>query len=422
MKVARSLAAPLPYGVRDLFYDQAAHLLALSDAWRSLFARWGYSEVLTPTYEHYDVLLRGYGLEQEAAIYRVLDREGAVLALRPDITTQVARLVGSKLGDEPRPLRFSYVTNVFRYAEPQAGRQREFFQAGVELIGAATPQADAEVIELCIECLRIVGLQDFQLNVGHMGIFRGLVEGLALQPGQVARLRHAIDRKDEAGLSRLLQEERIEPRAASLLQALPSLCGGLEVLEKAKAMGNGPAVIAALENLGQIYSILEAHGVTRHVILDLGEVRGMGYYTGMNFEGFVEGIGFAICSGGRYDDLIGLYGSPTPAVGFALGVERVQMALERQGVRPPAVTPDLLVATTAAEKGYQALAAMRTQGARVAIDPLFLQPGELMAYARHHGIPRLLLDDGDAALLIQGNDSQRVAWGELAEALHLWLF
>ena len=216
------------------FFEDAAGLNALGDTCRAVFAGWGYTQVITPTYEHYDVLLRGYGANQEADLYRVLDREGAVLALRPDITTQVARLAGAKLADEPRPLRFSYFTNVFRYDEPQAGRQREFFQAGVELIGAPTAQAEAEVIEICVECLLASGLRDFQLNLGHMGIFRGIVGGADLRPGQVSSLRRAIDRKDGSDPGPPPRRGRCElRRRPRLLQALPCLCGGPEMLNRA---------------------------------------------------------------------------------------------------------------------------------------------------------------------------------------------
>ena len=430
--------APLPYGVRDLFLREAAAHAALRDCWRALFARWAYTEVITPTYEHYDVLLRGYGADQEADLYRVLDREGAVLALRPDMTTQVARLAGAKLAQEPRPLRFSYVTNVFRYDEPQAGRQREFFQAGVELIGAATAQADAEIIELCVEALRCVGLRDFQLNLGHMGLFRGLMEGLPLRPGQVANLRRAIDRKDHTNLARLLGEYGVEAPLATLVCALPRLCGGPEVLAQAgdllravrspSAASEGAAqpsmrpvdvAGAASEHLATLYRLLQARGIAQYVILDLGEVRGMGYYTGINFEGFVAGIAFPICSGGRYDNLVGLYGPPSPAVGFALGVERIQMALEQQGHAAPAIEPDLLVSAAAAEKARSAIQKARARGLRVAVDPLLAADDALLAYAAAKAIPRLLLDGGDVAVIVERDRQRPVAWLDVEEALGL---
>ncbi len=420
--------APLPYGVRDLFFEDAAGLAALGDTCRQVFARWGYTQVITPTYEHYDVLLRGYGADQEADLYRVLDREGAVLALRPDITTQVARLAGAKLAGEPRPLRFSYFTNVFRYDEPQAGRQREFFQAGVELIGAPAAQADAEVIEVCVECLLAAGLRDFQLNLGHMGIFRGLVGGLDLHPGQVVSLRRAIDRKDTTTLASLVSEDSMNPGAAAFLLALPSLCGGPEMLDRAAALaaaipltrgasGDGSPVAAAVQRLHRLLTLLQAHDVAQHVIVDLGEVRGMGYYTGINFEGFVPGLAYPMCSGGRYDNLVGLYGSPSPAVGFALGVERVQMALERQGSPSPSVAADLLVSAAAAEKARQAIAAARGAGQRVAVDPLLASDDELLAYARARGIRRVLLDGGNQATLHEGSRHRHVSWSALEEAL-----
>ncbi|GAG20464.1 unnamed protein product, partial [marine sediment metagenome] len=236
--------AALPCGVRDLFLEDAAKLSKLMATWRQLFESWAYTEIIPPTYEHYDVLMAGSDADFERRIFRVLDREGNILALRPDITTQVARIVGTKLHDGstelaevlPLPLRFYYLANVFRFEEPQAGRQREFYQAGLELIGAPGPEADAEMVAVLIEALQQVGLRGFQINLGQMAFFRAIVAELNLSPAQVETLKGAIDRKDEVSLRKSLVEWEIDDGHAAALSELPQLCGDDEVLERAASL------------------------------------------------------------------------------------------------------------------------------------------------------------------------------------------
>jgi ATP phosphoribosyltransferase regulatory subunit len=419
---SRVLKAPMPYGVRDVFGLEAAQQQALSDAWRRLFRAWGYDEVITPTYEHYDVLITGYGRAHEDEVYRVLDRDGAVLALRPDITTQVARLAATKLSAGPWPLRLFYAANVFRFAEPQAGRQREFFQAGVELLGAATPEADAEVIALVIEALSSAGLRDFQLNVGHIGIFQGLMADLGLAPAQAEEFRRAIDRKDAGRLERCLTQWSVPLENGGALRALPSLCGGPEVLERAGTLLGTSKARPALQNLTAVYRLLEARGVADRLILDLGEVRGMDYYTGLSFEGFVAGLGFPICSGGRYDNLVGLYGPPTPAVGFALGLERVQVALARKGSELPPRPPLLLVAAGAAAASQDRVRAWRSWGLRVEMDVMPRGQNYLLEYARRRGSDHILWSaEPEEATLLEGGRVRRLTWRELDREVKQWL-
>lgn len=411
--------AALPCGVRDLFLEEAAKLSKLMATWRQLFESWAYTEIIPPTYEHYDMLMAGSDADFEKKIFRVLDREGNILALRPDITTQVARIVGTKLYDLPLPLRFYYLTNVFRFEEPQAGRQREFYQAGLELIGAPGPEADAEVITIVIEALQQVGLQGFQINLGQMGFFRAIVAELNLSPTQIGELKGAIDRKDDVGLGKSLREWGIGERHARALGELPHLCGGEEVLERAASLAPNTAARQAIENLSRIYALLSAQGLAEHLVIDLGEARGMDYYTGVTIEGFSPGLGFSICNGGRYDELIGLYGRPLPAVGFALGVDRVLLALEEQGQQEVDLTPQLLVAGQASFSGGAILQRLRRRGLRVEVDVMARDEAGLLEYAHGRGIPYVILaGDTERALLAKADSQHWVTWNSLEEILH----
>ena len=418
--------AALPCGVRDLFLESAAQLSKLMATWRQLFESWAYTEIIPPTYEHYDVLMAGSDADFERRIFRVLDREGNILALRPDITTQVARIVGTKLHNLPLPLRFYYLANVFRFEEPQAGRQREFYQAGLELIGAPGPYADAEMVAVLIEALQQVGLRGFQINLGQMAFFRAIVAELNLSPAQVEVLKGAVDRKDEVSLRKSLVEWDIDDGHAAALSELPQLCGDDEVLERAASLAPNAGARRAIENLEQVYDLLSAPGLAEHLVIDLGEARGMDYYTGITIEGFSPGLGFSICNGGRYDELIGRYGHPLPAVGFGLGVERVLLALEEQGKQEVDLAPHLLVAAEAASAGRAALQHLRRQGMKVEVDVMARDEAGLLEYARVRGISWIIVNgDAERALLTPSTgsgrrtaDSQhRVSWGSLEEML-----
>jgi ATP phosphoribosyltransferase regulatory subunit len=411
--------AALPCGVRDLFLDDAAKLSKLMATWRQLFESWAYTEIIPPTYEHYDVLMAGSDADFERKIFRVLDREGNILALRPDITTQVARIVGTKLYDLPLPIRFYYLSNVFRFEEPQAGRQREFYQAGLELIGAPGPEADAEVIAIVIEALQQVGLQGFQINLGQMAFFRAIVDELALSSAQVEALKGAIDRKDEVGLRKSLEEWRIDDCHAMALAELPHLCGGEEALKRAADLAPNAGARRAIENLSQVYDLLSAQGLTKHLVIDLGEARGMDYYTGVTIEGFSSGLGFSICNGGRYDELIGLYGRPLPAVGFGLGMDRVLLALEEQSEQELDLAPHLLVTAQAASAGRATLQRLRRQGLKVEVDVMARDEAGLLEYAQVRGIPWIIVAGDEERALLSAADGQRwVNWRKLEEVLH----
>lgn len=400
----------LPYGVGDLFFEYAAQQRALEARLRRVFASWAYTEIISPTLEYADVVSGPAGSQLASNIMRFVDRNGETLALRPDLTIPTARAAASKLYDQPQPLRLFYVGSVFRYEDPQAGRRREFTQAGFELIGADTVAADAEVLQLAIAALRAAQLRQFTLTIGHMGFYRSLLATLDLPADAVAALTAAVDRKRQGELRQLLATLPLTPAARRALCTLPSLSGGEEVFDRASEVCLTPAMTAAVGRLHQVWQRLAALALADHVLVDLSELRGMAYYTGLTFEGFAPGAGAALCSGGRYDDLIGYFGSPQPAVGCALVVDRLLHTARHQGANPPAVAPDWLVgmAPGADVRALQPwLDARRAHGQVIDVDVLGRDETALAAARRARGIDRLLWFAGPDAVTLYDTDGAR---------------
>lgn len=405
---------PLPEGVRDLLFADAATLRRMAATLRATWTRWGYREIIPPTFEYADTLATDVGAVLDAEMYRFFDRHGRTLALRPDMTIPTARVVGTRLYDQPMPLRLSYIGAVFRHEPPRAGRQHEFYQAGVELIGARGPAADAEAIALAVAALRAVGLPEFRITLGHVGFFRGLLTALALPERMQGRLHSSMDRKAEAELAALLAEmPGLAPITRKATLALPLLTGDAAILDEAEAYCLNTAMMAALTELRAVAALLQAYGVADVVSYDLAEVRDLDYYTGITFEGFAPGLGFKLISGGRYDDLIGHFGPPFPAVGWALTLDLILLARELQGVAPFNPTPDVLLSADGCARGLSWAAEARSRGIAVEVDALGLGADALWAAAQARHISRTARG-GDGILTV------RDAQGERAVALDDW--
>ncbi len=398
---------PLPQGVVDLFYQDAASKRGLEAALRACFSAWSYDELIPPTFEYADTLASEAGTQLAEEMYRFTDRDGRTLALRPDLTIPAARVVATRLHDQPMPLRLFYVGSVFRYEAPQAGRQREFTQAGVELIGADTPAADAEVLALTVEALRAAGLRQFQLALGQMAFFRGLLAELDAPASLLSALQSAIDRKNPADLAAALDQATASKPMRRAFTALPQLNGGPDILQQGRAVCVNPTMRAALDWLEALHDLLAAYGILDHVTFDLGETRGMAYYTGISFKGYTPGLGFSICSGGRYDDLVGHFGRPQPAVGCALWVDRILLARQRQGWQPAPLLPHLLWVGSACPACLRLLLDLRRRGLRVELDVSGAGLDELSQRAASRGIARVAACAGDGWVTLRTAQGER---------------
>ncbi|MDO3378681.1 ATP phosphoribosyltransferase regulatory subunit [Geoalkalibacter halelectricus] len=341
----------LPRGVKDFLPVKAAKIEYLKHSLLDVFAQWGFRPVLPPSLEYLHVLEKALGAGLRERTFRFDDRQGGQLvAIPPDITPQVARIVATRMREFPLPLRLCYAGRVLRHAEQQTGKDREILQAGVELIGLQSPEADAEMIAMAVEGLKAVGAREFTVDIGQVEFFRGVMDGLSLS-GELAReVAHAIGHKDTSGLQALLAEAPISTQAREEISLLPRLFGGREVLEQAAAVVRNERSRRALDNLARVLDILAVYEVEEHVTIDLGEIRGLDYHTGITFQGFLPGIGRAVCSGGRYDDLTARYGYPAPATGFAFNLLNLLFALEGEIEEQTRRCTDVLIFQSGADK------------------------------------------------------------------------
>lgn len=328
----------IPIGMATILPHAARQVRHLEGQLLAQIGRWGYDEIILPTFEYLDVLAPGLETELLETCYQFIDRTtGRTLLLRPDATAQVARTVAMGLTGARFPQRLAYRTSVFRYEPEHAGRGREIFQIGAELIGLKDVTGDAEVITILIECLQSIGLRSFTIALGHVGFIKGLMVRSGLSVRARKRAEQAAARKDLPRLEEILKAERIARSAAMAIREAPELTGRKEVLNRGRALAAGDsALLEPLERLAELYHLLCSAGYEDAVLLDLGEFRGVDYYDGAVFDVFAPGVGAELGGGGRYDHLIGRFGADLPSTGFALDVDRLFRALafpeETQGL------------------------------------------------------------------------------------------
>lgn len=377
-----------PRGAKDILPPDGFQKSRLESQAAAYLESWGYARVYTPTFEFYDALVQGNGPEISDRLYRFVDRDGHTLALRPEMTIPIARMAATRYTPAEMPVRLHYVGNVFRYDEPQAGRQREFTQVGVELLGAEQPAADAEVVVLAVKVLQQLGLRSFRVDLGHIGYIHSLLQEVGDEE-LAATLRQTLLERDYVKFEGIVRE-RVDSRLHQTLLSLPMLRGGVDVIEGARSIAASfPRAVAALDELLSIYKLVVAYGLEKEVAIDLGVIKDFNYYTGLLLEGYTPELGFTLCTGGRYDTLVGRFGEPCPATGFAFGVERAMIALARQGCRMPQEMPDVLLYTEdAADLLFAAAAALRAEGLKVELGIECADSQTAMDRAKARGIAK----------------------------------
>jgi ATP phosphoribosyltransferase regulatory subunit len=304
--------------------EEMRELRRLRDALIATFERFGYGEVATPTIEYHEVLARGDERGAPAA-YRFFDEDGALLAMRTDMTIPIARLVATRLADAEPPFRLSYAGNAYRAVRPQRGQMREFPQVGVELVGVEAPKGTAEVIEVLAAALDAAGLTRAVIGLGDADLYRQLLAELGVSDQRRETILEVLAMHDRVGLEAEVERLDVGSGERETLLRLPTLRGGPEVLDRARELGGG-AVDRAIQRLATTHDALAASGVADRVRLDLGLLRDLGYYTGAIVEVYDPALGHVLGGGGRYDELMGRFGLPLPAAGFALHLERVHIA------------------------------------------------------------------------------------------------
>ncbi|MDX2194597.1 MAG: ATP phosphoribosyltransferase regulatory subunit [Gemmatimonadales bacterium] len=310
----RHSIAPIPAGALDLTGDAARRRRQLQRATLAVLEQAGYEELLPPTFEYEETFLRAGGPDVAERLIRFVDLDGRTLALRYDFTACLARLAATTFRDAPRPLRLGYTGKVYRQEPERGARPREILQVGAELMGDASLDADIQVVRLVLALARAAGLDDVQLNLGHVGVLAPSLAGLDARDR--AEARRWVDRKDRGSLRRALADAGGDARA---LLTLPFVMGRRDALDAAVAA----APVAARPALAHLQALDDAltPAERARVVYDLGEVRGLDYYTGIQFELFAAGAGRAVGAGGRYDELMARFGTPMPAVGVSLDLD-----------------------------------------------------------------------------------------------------
>lgn len=345
-----------PEGVRDIYNKECETKLTLQRKLNKVLHLYGYQDIQTPTFEYYEVFRKEIGSTSTQELYKFFDREGNILALRPDITPSVARAAATLFESEDMPIRLCYAGNTFINHSSYQGRLKENTQLGAELIGLDSVEADAEMLAMVADSLKQVGLEEFQVSLGHVDFIQSLLKAAGLEEDEDREIRTLITNRNFFGVEEILDAHQVKESVREAFRLLPELTGGPEVLEL--AMGAAPDLDArlAVTRLQQIFRLLKLYGADDHITFDLSMTGNYGYYTGIIFRAYTFGTGDAVVRGGRYDHLLEKFGKDTPSIGFAILLDELMGALGRQKISVETLHRNLIVYTEATEKQAVVLA------------------------------------------------------------------
>jgi ATP phosphoribosyltransferase regulatory subunit len=386
-----------PEGMQDILFERCHMKRNLENQLWQLFLNSGYREIETPSVEFYDVFSGDQSLIPQEGMFKFTDQQGRLLVLRPDMTIPIARIAATKLKENLWPVKCCYIGNTFSYNELGGGKQKEYTQAGVEILGIKSPEADAELIALAVKALQLAGIEEFQIDIGQVDFFRGLMEQSGLTPLEAEEIRELIDTKDFVGVEQLVNRHTIPSDLKELILNLPRYFGSRELIEELEEKNVSGKALQALEYLRKVLEILGDWGLDQYVSLDLGMVQSMNYYTGIVFRGFTYGVGFPVLSGGRYDNLLQRFGRDCPATGFSLGVNMILMALERQKKLPESRTEGTLIlyGDAGRKKAYAIFNELREKGLVAELDISGMDPDKARTYAKARGMNKIIFIGSD---------------------------
>lgn len=356
-----------PRGFRDVLPREAAQREAIEHSCAEVFSAWGYERVETPVIEVFETLQRAAG-DLEGTAFRLFDLDGQLLALRPDMTVPIARLVAARMEQRPGVKRFRYAGEVFREHESLRGQSRQFTQIGIEIVGASGPGADAEVVAVLVEALNAIGLTDFTVALGDVAVLFALVDAAGCDDAWRSEVFRAAHESNLVAFDGLTRDDRIAESAGAALRAAIRTRGGSEAIEACRAIVEPFGCAAVLDEFAQTWKLIETAAVADRVVVDFGIMRSFDYYTGIVVEAYAPGVGLPLGAGGRYDGVLAAYDAPAPAVGFALGLERLTIALTEQGVTPDVAAAPVVVGGDA-EAAFVEAARRRAAGQRVVLAP-----------------------------------------------------
>lgn len=332
-----------PDGVRDTYGTECEKKRNLLAKLHHVLKLYSYHDIETPTFEFFDIFNRDKGSVPSNEMYKFFDRDNNTLVLRPDITPSIARCVAKYYADEDFPVRLCYTGNTYINTLKLQGKLKENTQIGAELINDDSTAADAEIISTVIDCFKEIGIKDFQIEIGSMDYFVGLVKESGISEETAVRIKEYINIKNFFGLSEYLKELNVPDNIKEAFLAFDSLFGGEEMIDRAISYVENDMSVQACERLRRIYKALSYYGYAANIGFDLSMLDGYNYYTGIIFRGYTYGTGDAIVTGGRYNNLLKQFGKDAPSIGFAFKVDELMNAMNRQDIEIPVERTDSIV-------------------------------------------------------------------------------
>ena len=355
-----------PEGVRDIYNGECSQKHHLQTEIRKVFDSYGYEEIETPSFEYFEVFSREVGTIPSKDLYKFFDREGNTLVLRPDFTPSVSRACATYFNPEHQVITLSYTGNTFINNSSYQGRLKETTQMGVERIGDDSAEADAELLAMTVECLLKAGLKEFQVSVGQVDYFKSLLQDANLDIEEEENLRSLISQKNYFGVEEMLSAKELPEQLKQALLSMPKLFGGISQIHEAASLTDNDKALSAIYRLEKLYKILASYGLEKYITFDLGMLGKFQYYTGIIFRAYTYGTGDAVVRGGRYDHLLEKFGKKTPSIGFAIILDELMSALDRQKIKVETGHRNLLVYTDATEQWAISLArSFRAKGKNV---------------------------------------------------------
>lgn len=391
-----------PEGVRDIYQGECEKKLYLEDKLYKILKTYGYQPIQTPSFEYFDIFGKEIGTTKSKDLYKFFDREGNTLVLRPDITPSIARVAANYFKEDPMPIRFCYKGNTFINTGSLQGRLKENTQLGAELIGDDTPDADAEILSMVVECLLNAGLKEFQLSVGHVGILQGMMEAAGFEEEEEDIVRDLMTNNNFFGVESFIETRHLDDGLKRLFSVIGKLYQSAEEFQAAKAAAKGyPKIQAAMEHLEKLQSLALLYGIDKYISFELGVVSSYKYYSGMIFHGYTYGSGEPIVKGGRYDRLLKRFGKDAPAIGFVIVTDQLMAALSRQNIEAPVEHLGQLVVYDEAHREDAVIYARRQRAAGCSVELLLKSPdrtrADYEAYAGRRQIARLKFMTDSAA-------------------------
>ena len=360
-----------PEGVRDIYSQECSRKRRLQEKLHHVFHQYGFEDIETPTFEYFEVFSKEVGTIPSRDLYKFFDREGNTLVLRPDFTPSVSRACATYFNPEKEVVSLCYTGNTFINNSSFRGRLKETTQMGVERMGDDSPEADAEILAMTVECLLTAGLTECQVSVGQVDYYKAIFAQTGMSQEEEEELRELISQKNYFGVEELVKSKKMDKSLAKVLSQLPQMFGSAEVLEKAKALTDNPQALKAVARLEEIYELLKVYGYEKYITFDFAMLSKYHYYTGIIFQAYTYGTGEPLIKGGRYNQLMKHFGKPAASIGFAIVVDNLLMALSRQKLEMED-PDDVTVITYRKENRIQAIKEakeLRAQGKNVALRP-----------------------------------------------------